>query len=67
MGAPSPAASVPSAPFEFEHATRSDAIYRETFHRLLVAYKREDYQHIGDAATNEDTANAYNVTPCSED
>jgi hypothetical protein len=40
-----------------------DSPYRETFQRLLVGFMREDFQHIGDAATNEDTAIAYNVTP----
>lgn len=40
-----------------------DSIYRETFQRVLVAFMREDYQHIGDAATNEDTAISFNVTP----
>jgi HK97 family phage major capsid protein len=40
-----------------------DSIYRETFQRVVVAFMREDFQHIGDAAGNEDTAIAYNVTP----
>lgn len=40
-----------------------DSIYRETFQRVVVAFMREDFQNIGDAATNEDTAIAYNVTP----
>lgn len=40
-----------------------DSIYRETFQRVLVGFMREDFQNIGDAATNEDTAIAYNVTP----
>lgn len=39
-----------------------DSIYRETFQRVMVAFQREDFQHIGDAATNDDTAIAYNVT-----
>jgi hypothetical protein len=40
-----------------------DSIYRETYQRVLVAFQREDFQHIGSAATNDDTAIAYNVTP----
>jgi hypothetical protein len=40
-----------------------DSIYRETYQRVLVGFQREDFQHIGSAATNEDTAIAYNVTP----
>ena len=40
-----------------------DSIYRETYQRVAVAFAREDFQHIGSAATNEDTAIAYNVTP----
>lgn len=40
-----------------------DSIYRETFQRVMVGFMREDFQHIGSAAGNEDTAIAYNVTP----
>jgi predicted phage gp36 major capsid-like protein len=40
-----------------------DSIYRETYQRVVVGFMREDFQHIGDAATNDDTAIAYNVTP----
>lgn len=40
-----------------------DSIYRETFQRVMVAFMREDFQHIGDAAANDDVAIAYNVTP----
>ena len=40
-----------------------DSIYRETFQRGAVAFQREDFQNLGDAATNEDTAIAYNTTP----
>lgn len=40
-----------------------DSIYRETYQRVVVGFMREDFQHIGDAAANEDTAIAYNVTP----
>lgn len=40
-----------------------DSIYRETYQRVVVGFMREDFQNIGDAATNEDTAIAYNVTP----
>ena len=40
-----------------------DSIYRETFQRVVVAFMREDFQHIGDAAANDDTSLGYNVTP----
>lgn len=40
-----------------------DSIYRETYQRVLVAFMREDFQSITDAATNEDTAISFNVTP----
>lgn len=40
-----------------------DSPYRETYQRLMVAFMREDFQSLADAATNEDTAIAYNVTP----
>jgi hypothetical protein len=40
-----------------------DSIYRETFQRVVVGFMREDFQHVGDAAANDDTAIAYNVTP----
>lgn len=40
-----------------------DSIYRETYQRVGVAFMREDFQHIGSAATDENTAIAYNVTP----
>ena len=40
-----------------------DVLYRETFQRLAVAFMREDFQHIGTAATNDDTAISFNVTP----
>lgn len=40
-----------------------ESIYRETFQRVGVMFQREDFQHIGSAATNEDCAIAYNVTP----
>lgn len=40
-----------------------DSIYRETFQRVMVGFMREDFQSIADAATNDDTAIAYNVTP----
>jgi HK97 family phage major capsid protein len=40
-----------------------DSIYRETYQRVVVGFMREDFQHIGDAAANDDTAIAYNVTP----
>jgi len=40
-----------------------DSIYRESFQRVAVAFMREDFQSLAGAATNEDTAIAYNVTP----
>ncbi len=40
-----------------------DSIYRETYQRVAVGFMREDFQHIGSAATNEDTAISFNVTP----
>lgn len=40
-----------------------DSIYRETFQRVMVGFMREDFQHIGSAATNDDTCIAYNITP----
>lgn len=40
-----------------------DSIYRETYQRVLVGFMREDFQHIGDAAANDDTAISFNVTP----
>ncbi len=40
-----------------------DSIYRETYQRVIVGFMREDFQHIGDAAANDDTAISYNVTP----
>lgn len=40
-----------------------DSIYRESYQRVAVAFMREDFQSLASAATNEDTAIAYNVTP----
>lgn len=40
-----------------------DSIYRETFQRVAVAFSREDFQHIGEAATDDNTGVGYNVTP----
>ena len=40
-----------------------DSIYRESYQRVVLGFMREDFQHIGDAAANDDTAIAYNVTP----
>jgi len=39
-----------------------DSIYRETYQRVLVGFMREDFQNIGDASGNDDTAIAYNLT-----
>lgn len=38
-----------------------DSIYRETFQRVVIAFMREDFQNIGDASTNDDTAFLYNL------
>lgn len=40
-----------------------DSIYRETYQRVVVGFQREDFQSLADAATNDDTAIAFNVTP----
>lgn len=40
-----------------------DSIYRETYQRVLVGFMREDFQSLADAATNDDTAITFNVTP----
>jgi|GEM_PF-2673401 len=40
-----------------------ESIYRETYQRVMLGFMREDFQSITSAATNEDTAIAYNVTP----
>jgi predicted phage gp36 major capsid-like protein len=39
-----------------------DSIYRETYQRVLVGFMREDFQNIGDASTNDDTAISYNIS-----
>lgn len=41
----------------------SDELYMETFQRMAIAFMREDFQHIGSAATNDDVAISFNVTP----
>lgn len=41
----------------------SDELYAETFQRVAVAFMREDFQHIGSAAANDDVAISFNVTP----
>jgi len=38
-----------------------DSIYRETFQRVIVGFMREDFQNIGDASTNDDTAYLFNI------
>jgi HK97 family phage major capsid protein len=40
-----------------------DSIYRETYQRVLVGFMREDFQNIGDATGNKDTAVGFNTTP----
>lgn len=40
-----------------------DSIYRETYQRVAVGFMREDFQSVASAATNEDTAISFNVTP----
>lgn len=39
-----------------------DSIYRETYQRVAVAFRRQDFQHIGEADTDDNTAIGYNVT-----
>ena len=41
----------------------NDSLYGETYQRVLYGFMREDFQHVGSAATNDDVAIAYNVTP----
>ena len=38
-----------------------DSVYRETYQRLVIGFSREDFQHIGDAAANDDTAILFNT------
>jgi hypothetical protein len=38
-----------------------DSIYRETYQRVVVGFMREDFQNIGDASANDDTAYLYNL------
>lgn len=38
-----------------------DSVYRETYQRLVVGFQREDFQHIGDAAANDDVAIVRNL------
>lgn len=40
-----------------------DSVYRETYQRLVIGFQREDFQHIGDAAANDDVAILYNTAP----
>jgi len=40
-----------------------DSVYRETYQRVVVGFMREDFQSLAGAATNDDTAIAYNTTP----
>ena len=40
-----------------------DSIYRETYQRLVIGFALEDFQHIGDAAANDDTAILFNTAP----
>jgi hypothetical protein len=41
----------------------NDSIYAETYQRVAVGFRRQDFQSIASAATNDDTAISYNVTP----
>lgn len=41
----------------------NDSIYAETAQRVIIGFMREDFQSIGDASSNDDTAIGYNVTP----
>jgi HK97 family phage major capsid protein len=38
-----------------------DSIYRESFQRVVVGFMREDFQNVGDAAANDDTAILRNI------
>jgi len=38
-----------------------DSIYREAFQRVVVGFMREDFQHVGDAASNDDTGILRNI------
>lgn len=38
-----------------------DSVYRETYQRLVIGFQREDFQHIGDAAANDDVAALFNT------
>ena len=40
-----------------------DSIYRETYQRVVVGFMREDFQNVGEASSNDDTAIGYNLTP----
>lgn len=40
-----------------------DVLYAETFQRVAIGFMREDFQHVGTAAANDDTSIGYNVTP----
>jgi hypothetical protein len=40
-----------------------DSLYRESFQRVMVAFQREDFASIASAATDDDTAISFNVTP----
>jgi hypothetical protein len=55
VGAPAAAASVPASPFEFEHSTRSDAIYRETF-QALKRYDQKLDASLSELAGNPEMA-----------
>lgn len=41
----------------------SDELYLETFQRVAVAFRRQDFQSLATAAANDDTAISFNVTP----
>ena len=38
-----------------------DSAYRETYQRLVIGFMREDFQNLGDAASNDDVAILYNL------
>ena len=40
-----------------------DSLYRETYQRVAVGFQREDFQSLAEAATDDDTAISFNVTP----
>jgi hypothetical protein len=55
VGSPAAAKAGSASPFEFEHATRSDAVYRETF-KALRRYDRDLDKSMSELAGRDDLA-----------